>query len=836
VTVILTSADPVDAGKMGGKGASLAKLSAAGFPVPAWFVVSPVDVVDGDVTSAVQRLGGEQLAVRSSAVDEDGSEHSFAGQLESFLNVPPDGVLARVADVRKSGFSDRVTTYRRERGLTGDPIPPAVIVQQMVDADFAGVAFGADPVSGHRSHVVVSAVAGLGEKLVSGDADADSYRLARDGTVVEQKLIGDKPLLSAEQLKQLTKLATDVSRFYQRPQDIEWAIKGDKLYLLQSRPITSLANLPDPDGIRAIWDNSNIAESYSGITTPLTFSFAKLAYEGVYRQFCKLMKVPAGVIAANDTIFGRMLGMIRGRVYYNLLNWYRLLAMLPGFSVNQAFMEQMMGVSEGLPKEIADELQNKTWSQKQGDRMRLLWTVGGLVWQHLTLAGSIKAFYKRLNVALRPPSPPLDQMRLDQLADEFRMLERQLLTRWDAPLVNDFLAMIFFGVLGKLCESWIGDEKKTLHNDLIGDEGGIISTEPVKRINEMAATLDAASAERLIGGDRKVIESSATLSRMYNEYLDKFGDRCLEELKLESSTLVDDPTSLIGAIGQTAVRRHQHEAAKQAYRPREAAEQRVGDALKGKTLKRMLFNWVMKNARARVRDRENLRFERTRLFGRVRRIMVEAGRRLYAEGFLREPRDVFYLELSEILGFVEGTSTCDDLKALASLRKARFEAYRKLSTPADRFETHGAPYVGNPFSAPAKPQAAEGADLTGTGCCPGVVRGPVRVIRDPRGAHLNRGEILVAERTDPGWVMLFPAASGILVERGSLLSHSAIVAREMNIPAIVAIAQLTSSLEDGEWVEMDGSTGVIKRIAKGEMSPWGTFKDLARSLGVPQDD
>ena len=215
----------------------------------------------------------------------------------------------------------------------------------------------------------------------------------------------------------------------------------------------------------------------------------------------------------------------------------------------------------------------------------------------------------------------------------------------------------------------------------------------------------------------------------------------------------------------------------------------------------------------RVRDRENLRFERTRLFGRVRRIFVEMGRRLFSEGALRDPRDVFYLTLDEILGFVEGTSTCEDLQSLSQLRRRQFERYRELPAPAERFETRGAVFVGNRFESVAAPAPADlSGQLRGIGCCPGVVRGPVRVVSDPRRAQLRPGEILVAERTDPGWIMLFPAAAGVLVERGSLLSHSAIVAREMGIPAIVSIAKLTQSLADGQWVEMNGSTGVVTRI------------------------
>lgn len=213
-----------------------------------------------------------------------------------------------------------------------------------------------------------------------------------------------------------------------------------------------------------------------------------------------------------------------------------------------------------------------------------------------------------------------------------------------------------------------------------------------------------------------------------------------------------------------------------------------------------------------MRDRENLRFERTRVFGRARLIAVEIGKRLASLDCLGAPRDIFWLEVDEALAFVEGRSTTTDLKELVVQRKAEFERYRAEPAPADRFETRGIVYVGHSFQ-PETPYAPPtGASLQGLGCCAGVVRGPVRVIQDPREAKLASGEIIVAERTDPGWVMILPAAAGLLVERGSLLSHSAIVARELGLPTIVSLSGLTRWLKDGDWVEMDGASGRVTRL------------------------
>ena len=171
------------------------------------------------------------------------------------------------------------------------------------------------------------------------------------------------------------------------------------------------------------------------------------------------------------------------------------------------------------------------------------------------------------------------------------------------------------------------------------------------------------------------------------------------------------------------------------------------------------------------------------------------------------------LELDEILGFIEGTATCTNLKGLAALRKAEFERYHGGETPDRRFETRGIVHHGNSFRAATGTIVAESGDeRSATGCCPGKVRGPARVIRSPENAEIHPGEILIAERTDPGWVMLFASAAGLVIEHGSLLSHAAIVARELGIPAVIGVTGACRWLADGDIVELDGATGTVRRI------------------------
>ncbi|MCX6045258.1 MAG: PEP-utilizing enzyme, partial [Chloroflexi bacterium] len=468
------------------------------------------------------------------------------------------------------------------------------------------------------------------------------------------------------------------------------------------------------------------------------------------------------------------------------------------------------------------------------DRGQLLGTVLGLVSNHFLLARRKRHFYRRLQKALGDQPTPLTALRADELTAYYRTLEQQLLTRWDAPLVNDFFAMIFYGVLRKLVMQWCGDLAGTLQNDLLTGEGGMISAEPAQRVCALAQLVadDAEFVALLQRGERAAIERAlarrSQFAEGYHTYLEKFGDRCADELKLESPTLQDDPLPLLRSIGHLAGQVKPSSAPKMnagGQTVRLLAEQRVQGALRGKPLQQLIFGWVLKHARRCVRDRENLRFERTHVFGLARQIFVELGRRFYALDLLQEPRDIFYLEVAEILGFVEGTTTCTDLRGLVEVRKSEFARFAQMAPPAARFSTRGIVHQGN-FFQPDHLPAADPAELNGRpfardelhgiGCCPGVVRGRARVVTNPATARLVAGDILVAERTDPSWIMIMPAAAGLLVARGSLLSHAAIVSRELGIPSIVSLTGLTDWLTDGEWVEMDGSTGVVRKVGEGE--------------------
>jgi len=815
-----------DVAVVGNKAGNLAILKQAGFDVPE-FVVIPTNVftappladrLQSMLPDRLSHLAGNRFAVRSSSVEEDGAVNSFAGQFASFLDVAKPELLSRARQVAASGQRDHVVAYRQTAGATSARQGPAVMIQEMVDADAAGVAFAADPVSGDRDTAVVAATCGTGESLVGGELQGDTWHVDPDAGIACRSLEGGAPVLTDAEVRAVVALVREVSAFIGRPQDIEWAIRQSRLYLLQSRDITALKSAR-PDGNYALWDNSNIVESYGGVTTPLTFTVAREAYQEAYRHMGRVLGVSEKDIAANERAYAQMIGLIRGRVYYNLLNWYRLLLLTPGFRFNRGFMEQMMGVTEGLPDDVTPKPAAGGRFAAVRSTMGLARVACRLVVRMITHNRDVRRFHRRLEALLVPVD--LSSMNVDQLIDYYEHLQQRVIRAWDTPLVNDLFCMIFHGALRQVSKRWLADDMAEIHNDLVAGEAGIVSLEPVRRMRDMANTVvdDPLMIQALRIGSRSDIEALArraeSFSAQRDAYLERFGDRCLDELKLESQTLCDDPLPLYRAVGQLASTGGKESLPDDS---RQTAECKLAKALSGRPLRRRIYGWLLCRARTRVRDRENLRFERTRVYGRVRAVFVEIGRRFAGQGQLADAADVFYLQASEIEGHIRGTGIGGSLLTLVASRRAEFQAYCDEADLPRRFVTCGPPQLESSMQLPALPDVSSADSQEGQACSPGIVRGPVRIVRDPRNTDFRSGEILVAERTDPGWVTIFPLVKGMIMERGSLLSHSAIVARELGIPAVVGVDDACRWLVDGDWVELDGSTGVIRKLQPADVA------------------
>jgi rifampicin phosphotransferase len=825
------------------------------------------------IGDAYERLGGGHVAVRSSALDEDGVERSFAGCLDTALFVQGrDAVVAAVSGCWRSAFSERSLAYRATHGALEGEIRVAVVVQRMVDGAVSGVLFTADPSNGARDRAIVTSTWGLGEGVVSGRLACDTWVLEKSGAVLERDVVEkthavlhdvargqgtheaevavERQLaasLGDAQLAELVALGTRIETAYGLPVDVEWTWDATGPWVLQARPITTGATgaaapiaaasaptaaatpAPVAGARRRLWDNSNIIESYDGVTTPMTYSFARRAYAMVYRQAFALLGVPRRELEANAATFEQMIGLLRGRVYYNLESWYQVLKFLPAYKFNAEFMEQMMGVREKAAfNQDAAPAPRSAASRYLVDLPELVASVAKLSARFARSEALVEEFFANFAESYGDMmARPLGELDMDGLIGVYLDAEQRIMARWQAPIVNDILAMVFFGALRKALGAWgVADgEHGSLHNDLLCGEGGLESTEPTRDLLRLMVDVrqDPALCELLRTSSgpeiRAAVEAEARFGWLrvrIAAHVDRFGDRCIDELKLEQPTLRDDPTFLYGALkGYLAappVTVEEMEA--REGRIRREAEEKVRAALKSPVRRRM-FEFLVAGARRHVKNRENLRFARTRAFGLVRRLVVQMGNRLVAAGQLDALGDVFYLEINELIAFARGTGTTTDLRGLARVRKAEFAAHRAAESPPERFWTEGAVYLNAQaarsdvaFVRVAGQELAQGESLTGIGASPGVARARARLIRDPRGTELC-GEVLVANRTDPGWVPLFPSAKAVVVERGSVLSHSAIVAREFGIPCVVGVRDALSRLREGQLIEVDGNTGKI---------------------------
>jgi pyruvate,water dikinase len=854
------------AARLGGKAAGLLRLRALGLPVPE-FAVLPVALFEpvlgalptttaGLVERRVRLAGFEvpaetqaalkavlagwdfparPVAVRSSVADEDGEANAFPGMMDSVLNVSDWPALwAAVAQVAASAYSDRVLTYRRQRGL---PLAarPAVVVQQQVAAQAAGVLFTTFPE--YPLEMAIHAVAGLGEGLVGGQLVPDEYYLSKkDGALVASELrvesaelrVGDNEvskraetlnsalltlnsaLLTPAALAELYRYAQRLETALGGPQDVEFAQdEAGNMWLVQTRPLTQ----PVPEVL--VYDNANIQESYCGVTTPLTFSFAQRAYATVYRQTMRTLGLPAATVAAHEAVITNLLALRQGRIYYNLNNWYRGLQLLPNFSQSKADIERMMGVLE--PVDFVRD-RRKTLPQKLALLPRLALNLGRLLTEFARLPGRVQAFQARFKAAYqRFYQLPLADLGAAELLREIEYLDQTLLTRWTTPIINDFRVMMAHGTATRrLAALGIADPEEFLSRYLVGSPAGA-GAEPLASLLPALALRDLGQLARedfpellplLAAPGPDLPAQVARLAPAFHErvqyYVARYGDRTMGELKLETETMRTNAALFYQYLGPYLA----------PPAPRPVAESLPAQAAAELTerLRRRGW-WAARQVRASlgalrqaVAHREALRLERTRLFGMYRAAYRQLGQRLAAAGTLAAPLDIFWLTEKEITEAAQAGGP--QWATLAAARQAEFAGYRAAPAPPGRQVE------------PARPVAAAEAELPadgflrGTGCYPGQVVGEVVVITDPAQAEVGsvRGRIVAALRTDPGWAALFPGCRAVLIERGSALSHSVILLRELGIPTIINVPGLTQQLRSGQHVQLDGRTGTVEVI------------------------
>lgn len=862
--------------EVGGKGWNLFRLRHFGFPVPKWLVVSsalfdqvlsykrkPVGRILNDIdftnrksveaaSSRIIRLilesrlpddfiqqlsetmscmfpQTEFFSVRSSVIGEDSAENSFAGQMDSFLNVHPKDVPEAIKKVWASSFSSRALIYRHKKGIDPSDISTAVIIQEMVQSRASGILFTRHPESKEKT-CVISAGFGLGEGVVSNAVETDTYQvdwaldkisrevskknehvilavLERGGTQVRPvpAALRSQPVLTDAQVLQLGHAGVRAEKCFGMPLDIEWAFDNRmQLHILQARPIV-FASPGAPQTSKRIWDNSNIVESYPGLTLPLTFSFVRNGYEKSLRRAALSFLLSEKAMGENLPIFRNMVGLLNGRVYYNLLNWYRMLSYLPGFRKYKQSWDRMIGISEKL-----DYSQNRL---SLPNRFYSLLKVGRVL---LFVRHTAKKFFAHFNpVYEKYRNIETSTADPDSLISVYDSLERELMEKWHLTLLNDFCAFKYYDWLRALCSKWGLEKYPNLHNNLLCGQSGVESVAPVRSLVRLAEMFRAEPDYRSLiseNDDQAAWEKIRRESRYtklkgaLDLHLQLYGDRGAEELKLEQPTFREEPAKLIGLIRAYYQRGLTVEAMEQQERRvRREAEETVRRHLRN-PLKQLVFRFVLRNARKAIANRENMRFARTRAYGIARRLFRRIADIFVEEGLLESSSDIFYLTVDEVFGTVQGTTVTQNLKAIVELRRSEYAQFARC-TPKERVETAGIPRT-NPLCE-IETCNFTGKKLRGTGCSSGTAVGNARVISDPRSSIASGDCILVAKSTDPGWVFLMVSSRGIVVEKGSVLSHTAIIGRELGIPTIVGVKNATSQIPDGAHMSMNGSTGEI---------------------------
>lgn len=834
------------------EGVTIENAAAVSESIQSWIVAAaPEQETTSLIASAYSHVGAGAVAVRSSAPEEDGHLHSFAGQFLTELNV--SGLPAVIASVRRSwasAYSARSLIYRLLHKLTLRVTYLPVIVQTFVPATKSGVIFSVSPQQTDLGQVLISAAFGLGEGLVSGTVDADNYLLERCGRMLRSE-IAPKPsrcspargggchivpvrrrhqqssVLSHRERIKLLDVALRVEAAFGEPQDIEWALVGRRLWILQSRPISasaasgSSASGGDSSRLR-VWENANIVESFGGVTSPLTFSLAQYVYGAVFAEFYRLLGIPEQERHASRHWMRNMLGVFEGHVYYNLLSWCQMQRPLPFYELNLRMFESVIGAQKKIDTRLALAVP-MFGGRGRGDgsmrwvRLRIAWR-SLLLW--LDMDRQVAQFLERFATAYQKfDRLPLPSLTAEQAYEAFLNLEDEIVPYFGRMLALDNTVGFTFGLLRLLIRRWLpAAPDQYLWQITRPASGSLVSVEPAEQMRRLALEVNENSDLRAVV---ESTEDSTTYERCralghsdflvrVDDYLRRFGDRSVNELKLECPSMREQPEQFFILLRAAMRRPEGPKTAVSTGRSVSVETPFVDRYRELGVFRRFVFEWVRRKATRAVVAREEVRLCRTRAFGIIKRLTRAIGRGLAHQRLLQAPDDVFYLKLEELRGCFEGTIAPLELQPLVTLRKQHAAQYADTELPG-RFDTQGLPYGGRVSTGLTDKHGAVASVsnelLHGTPSAAGVVEGAVRVVTAPE----NAGEgIVVAYRTDPGWVSVLPSASGLLIERGSPLTHLAIVARELGIPTIVQIPGLTRVLSTGMRVRMDGGEGTIR--------------------------
>ncbi|MEU1876338.1 PEP/pyruvate-binding domain-containing protein [Streptosporangium sp. NPDC020072] len=871
----------------GGKAVNLGVLTRAGFPVPPGVCLTTRayraategaglgDVLDalattpaGDVTAlnelaararalvlaapvppevaeavrhGVRGPGGPSgpVAVRSSATAEDLPHASFAGQQDTYLNVVgEEAVLDAVRRCWASLWTDRAVSYRAANGVDHRSVLLAVVIQEMVSSEVAGVMFTANPVTGRRHEAVIDASPGLGEAVVSGSVNPDHFVVdVATGRITGRrpgdKLLAVRPLpgggvehvglgdgtgsacVTDDQVRALAALGGRVEEHYGSPQDTEWAIDADgALWLTQSRPITTLFPVPESAAARAeggprIYFSFSVAQGVYAPFTPMGVSAFRLISSSISALAGNpVADVTAGaphLTEAAGRLFLDVTGVMRGRAGRAIVP--RLLDVMEARSavvLRGLFDDPRFGVTR---RSVLPALRRVL---RIARRFRVPSNVVRAVLNPGATRGRVERLRSRLRAELAPlPESATSLERLDRV-------ERTLSAR-TVPLLPHVVPgpIAGFAMLGLAARLLGGRARPGELTTVLRGLPHNVTTEMdlalwrlagrIRRDADAAALLLTVPAADLA---RRFHDGTLprTVQRELREFLAVYGVRAVAEIDLGVPRWSEDPTHVLGVLANYLRLDDLSQAPDEVF-ARGAAEAAVMIrtlAARAGGLRGPLVRFALGRARALAGLRELPKFLVVTVLAAMRAELAAVGAELASRGVLDSPGDVFFLTIGEVRALLSAPPA-DPAGSRALVAERRAQADR------ERLRRHLPRVVLSDGTEPEAVATAEPVDgaLTGTPASAGTVTGTARVVLDPVGAHLEPGEILVCPSTDPGWTPLFLTAGGLVMEMGGANSHGAVVAREYGIPAVVGVAHATEHVVTGLRITVDGTSGTV---------------------------
>jgi phosphohistidine swiveling domain-containing protein len=781
---------------VGGKGAHLQKLILWKAPVAPFFVLTTEtfkfyiknNSLPDEVTKRFEKFFDQhpKIALRSSMISEDNVDSSFAGLFETLLYVTKENWKTSLIKIYSSVKSDRVVEYIEKKKLKVD-LQMAVVAQELIEVEKSGVIFTRSPVF-PTSAIAIDAAFGMGEGVVSGHADVDHYQFTRTKDLILSRSQNHKPVLTEDEQSQLIDLSLAMEKMIGIPSDIEWGIKKSKLYLFQIRPITRTF---DP---LTYFVDTNLSESYPGTVSPFTASFVQKAYENVFRESAEIMGAKGKRLEILSGHYAKLISSVDNHLYYNLEHYYAALRSLPGGEKNIDNWHKMIG-GRITGQDIPVHKTELSFSEN-------LFTLFSLLNLAFKRKKKFEPFLKNLEVLRTEIETETKNIKTSKEAILFlgSLVDRPL--GFGLTVVNDIFIMLGLGILTKALKKKGIDEDRVI--DLLKTSDGVDSVKPLEHFNELVKSLshgfvEAFSKENLVIGFNPFDEVFVNLEskgwtkdvESLKAFLKNYGDRSFEELKLESLPMRNNPILvkelLIWASKNPSL-----------YKETVKKEQ---------TLE---LGWFLKKVinftRESIAMREATRLWRGKFYHLLRQAVLNVGEKLKSEDQSWNQfqiLDLFSINHHEWKAYAQGKLTKEKIQTLMN--------ERKLWQTKKQHYPEIIPWVASEALPDMNLVVSSGA-LEGQGVSPGIAEGIALVLENPNDALSSdfTNFILVTKNTDPAWVYIMSRSQGLISEKGSLLSHTAIIGRELNIPTIVGVKMATQKIKNGERIRIDATKGTIE--------------------------